>query len=180
MAVEQRRTRSGELVWYSTLSGWFGESEQHAWHEENAEIHRRECNTQDAIAAEFGKLPLEEIRRLDKEQNEREAREQADQEQINFVSKFVRDNPWYVNNTHNRDVISRRINELVQSQGRQYADWGEQDFRLAIDAAADAGELYTNGRYVRQSPDTEAMETGELRQRAINQLRGVKPAWEGR
>jgi hypothetical protein len=174
MAVEQRRSRNGQLFWYSTLANFASESQLHAQDEENKEIHRRECNTQDAIAAEFAKVPLEEIRRLDTEKNEREAREQADQEQINFVSKFVRDNPWYVNNTHNRDVISQRINKLVQSQGRQYADWGEQDFRLAIDAAADAGELYTNGRYVRQSPDTEAMETGELRQAAIDQLRGLR------
>jgi hypothetical protein len=144
-------------------------------HEENLELTRRENlarnEAEDAFNAQYSP---EEIRQMVKEGEQKAALEQSDAEQIKFMSKFVRDNPWYVNNLHNRDVIIRNIHTIVEKTGRQYADWGEHDFRLALDAAADEGELLTNGPYVRQGPDVDAMTTDEIQGLAYEQQAGIR------
>jgi hypothetical protein len=188
MAVEQRRTRSGEVVWYSTLSGWYGESEQRAQHEESQEITKRRNLAErkeeekwglGVLDGKPGTISPDKIHQMGREQHRRDAAEQAKQEQLNIVARFARDNSnWFTNDLHNRDIIFERIEKVVRASGREYAagtpvPWGEHDLRLAVDSLAEEGVLHCHGPAVRQSPDTEAMETGELRQLAIDQIRGL-------
>jgi hypothetical protein len=180
MAIEKRKHPTQGWVWYSTLAGFWSESQLHAQDEENKEIHRRKCNTQDAIAAEFAKVPLDEIRRLDKEQHQQEAAEQAAYEQRRIAANFVRDNSsWYTNDLYNRDLINKRIEALLQANGRhtpgETMAWTEQDFHQALDSLGDEGVLHTHGAYQRQGPDVNAMTTDELRQLATDQLSGHPP-----
>jgi hypothetical protein len=177
MAVEQRRMRNGQLVWYSTILNDYSERHGELLNEENKEIHRRKNNTANAIEAEFAKLPMEEIRRLDKEQNQQEAAEQINYEQNRLISVFCRDNPWLADSLYNRDVIISRIKALIQQTDRPYASWTNHDFQIALDSLADDGALQTNGPYVRQSriSEAETMPIEDLRQLAVEQLAGPRP-----
>lgn len=183
MAIEKRKDPrgGGGQVWYSTLAGYWSESQLHAQDEENKEIRRRKNATEAAIEEEFAKIPLEEIRRMDTEKNQSGAAEQAKYEQNKITTKFVRDNAsWYTNDLHNRDLLYQRIDASLQASGRvkpgEIIPWTEQDFQQALDSLADEGVLHCHGPYVRQGPDVDAMRTEDLRQLAINQLSAHPPA----
>jgi hypothetical protein len=181
MAVEQRRSRNGQLLWYSTLANFASESEQRVRHEENQELLKRSNAARNEAEDQFNaQYSVEEQREMLKAQERQEAAEQAASEQRRITSKFVRDNSsWYTNDLHNRDLLYQRIDALLQSSGRcrpgETLAWTEQDFHQALDSLADEGVLHCHGPYVRQGPDTNAMSTEDLRQLAIDQLSGHTP-----
>ncbi len=156
---------------------WWSESKESKAAERERERLTRENAALRAEEEKWDGVPLEDIRCRDIEKNQRESAAQADAAQRQFIAKFCRDNPFLVDDENNRDVLIVRINALVRESGREYANWGPHDFKIAMDAAADANELHCRGPYQRQSfteAELNAMSQDELRMLAVDQLSGPK------